>query len=66
MMKSVAKGTKVRFWTALREGEGRIGELGYDGVYEVGGTAGVYIAPVGGKSVGFVALSHVEEILEAA
>ena len=55
-----AKGTTVRFWTGLREGQGRIGQISYDGIYQIGGTPGVYIGPVNGRAVGFVALTHVE------
>jgi hypothetical protein len=63
-LRTVAAGTPVRFWTGLREGEGRTGTIRYDGVYECGGTAGVYIRADDGKAVGFVCLSHVEEIAE--
>jgi hypothetical protein len=55
-------GTPVRFWTGVREGEGRTGTLKHDGVHECGGTPGVYIAPVDGRAVGFVALTHVERL----
>lgn len=60
------KGTPVRFWTGLREGEGRTGKLSYEGVYTIGGTPCVYIGPVDGRAVGAVALTHVEKIGEAA
>lgn len=53
------EGTTVRFWTGLREGEGRTGKLSYSGVYDICGTQCVYIA-----GIGAVALSHVEEIFE--
>ena len=56
-------GTQVRFWTGLREGEGRTGRLSYEGVYECGGTRGVYIAAVDGRAIGFVALTHVERLV---
>lgn len=58
MIVHATKGTSVRFWTGLREGEGRLGELSYDGVHEVGGSWSVYI-----KGVGSVVLSHVEEVV---
>lgn len=66
MVIHATKGTPVRFWTGLREGEGRISTIKYDGVYELGGTHGVYISAVDGRAIGFVALTHVEEITEAA
>jgi hypothetical protein len=62
ILTSVAAGTPVRFWTGIREGEGRMGTITYGGVYEIGGTAGVYLRRDDGKSVGFVALSHVENL----
>ncbi len=61
-LRTVAAGTPVHFWTGLREGEGRTGTIKYEGVYECGGKAGVYIRGDDGKAVGFVCLSHVEEI----
>jgi hypothetical protein len=57
MIIHATKGTPVRFWTGLREGEGRVGELSYDGVHEIGGSWSVYI-----KGIGSVVLSHVEEL----
>lgn len=63
MIIHATEGTPVRFWTGLREGEGRVGKIKYSGVYECGGTQGVYIGPVDGRAIGFVALTHVEEIL---
>lgn len=59
MITHTTKGTPVRFWTGIREGEGRTGKLSYDGVYEIGGTPCVYIG-----GAGAVALTHVEEISE--
>jgi len=47
MIIHATKGTSVRFWTGLREGEGRLGELSYDGVHEIGGSWSVYIKGVG-------------------
>lgn len=61
-LRTVAAGTRVRFWTGLREGEGRTGVIRWEGVYECGGQAGVYIRGDDGKAVGFVGLSHVEEL----
>lgn len=66
MIVHATKGTPVRFWTGMREGEGRISTLKYDGVYVVCGTQGVYISAVDGRAIGFVALTHVEEISEVA
>jgi hypothetical protein len=63
MIVHATAGTPVRFWTGLREGEGRVSTLKYDGVHECGGTQGVYLSPVDGRAIGFVALTHVEEIL---
>jgi len=59
-LRTVAKGTRVRFWSGLREGEGRLGTIKYDGVYEIGGTASVYIRSDDGKLSSSVAISHVE------
>lgn len=59
-LETVAKGTRVRFWSGLREGEGRLGTIKYDGVYEIGGTASVYIRSDDGKLSSAVAISHVE------
>jgi hypothetical protein len=61
-LRTAAVGTPVRFWTGLREGEGKTGAICYEGVYEVGGSAGIYILGDDDKAVGFVCLSHVEEI----
>ena len=59
-LKTVAKGTRVRFCSGVREGEGRLGTIKYDGVYEIGGAASVYIRSDDGKLSSSVAISHVE------
>ena len=59
-LETVAKGTRVRFWSGVREGEGRLGTIKYDGVYEIGGTASVYVRSDDGKYSASVAISHVE------
>ena len=68
----------VRFWTGVREGEGRTG-MAYTPAYIIGGSAGVYIRqlapgctvePAGlrvswtDRNIGFVCLSHVEVITQ--
>jgi hypothetical protein len=53
-------GAKVRYWTGLKEGPGREGEISYDGIYECGGTKVVYV-----RGRGAVALTHVEPIESA-
>lgn len=65
-LESVARGTRVRFWSGVREGEGRLGTIKYDGVYEIGGTASVYIRSDDGKLSSAVAISHVEIVKTAA
>jgi hypothetical protein len=65
-LETVARGTRVRFWSGIREGEGRLGTIKYDGVYEIGGSAAVYIRSDDGKLSSCVAISHVEIIKEAA
>lgn len=62
MIINARAGAQVRFWTGIREGAGRTSMLKYDGVYECGGAQGVYVAAVDGRAIGFVALTHVEEI----
>jgi hypothetical protein len=56
----------VRFWTGLREGEGRTG-VAYSAACILGNSAGVYIRETvprctlhPGRNIGFVCLSHVE------
>lgn len=58
---------KVRFWTGVREGEGRIGNAYTEAMILGGHTPVVYIRDLEGKNIGSVSLSHVEAIpLEAA
>jgi hypothetical protein len=55
-------GQAVRFWTGLREGEGKTGKTTYKACVLGGHTPGVYILRDDGKNVGFVAFTHVEPI----
>lgn len=64
-----SEGQRVRFWTGLREGEGRTGTawtqavmLGADSSGKGGHTAVVYIRDDQGRNVGCVSLTHVEPI----
>jgi len=57
-------GTPVRFWTGVREGEGRTGTIKHEGVHQVGGTDCVYVRSDDGVSIGAVALTHVELLPE--
>lgn len=54
-------GTPVRFWTGIRDGEGRVGEVKYAADL-IGDTPGAWIS--GG--IGFVALTHIEPIKREA
>jgi len=65
-LQTTARGTRVRFWSGIREGEGRLGTIKYDGVYEIGGTASVYVRSDDGKYSASVAITHVEIIKEQA
>lgn len=49
--------TQVRYWSGVREGEGKIGWTQTAATILGGHTAGVYIG-----GAGFVALTHVEAI----
>jgi hypothetical protein len=58
--RSLKVGALVRYWTGVKDGPGKIGEVKFDGIYELAsGQAVVYI-----RGVGAVALSHVEPIPE--
>jgi hypothetical protein len=58
-------GTEVRFWTGLREGDGRIGWVKYEACVLGDHTPGVYIRGEAGKgAVGFVALTHIEPVVQ--
>ena len=50
-------GSNVRYWTGIREGEGRLGRTTEPAGVLEGHTAVVWIDPAG-----FVALSHVEPV----
>lgn len=63
------EGQRVRFWTGVREGEGRTGTawtqammLGADSSGRGGHTAVVYIRDDQGRNVGCVSLTHVESL----
>lgn len=53
-------GTKVRFWTFLREGEGKHGVTWTAASMLGDHTPCVYIRDCSGKNVGAVALTHVK------
>jgi hypothetical protein len=56
--RSLQTGARVRYWTGVKAGPGKIGYVKFDGIYELAsGKAVVYIV-----GVGAVALSHVEPI----
>jgi hypothetical protein len=51
------KGDKVIYWSWLRKGDGKEGELSYAGVYDICGTPCVYV-----RGKGAIALTHVERL----
>jgi hypothetical protein len=53
-------GCAVRFWTGMREGEGRAGHTWTEASLAHSGHAVVYLRDSDGKNVGMVLLSHVE------
>lgn len=55
-------GVTVRFWTGVREGQGRTGKTWTDAMLASHGLPIVYIRDEAGKNVGCVALTHVEVI----
>jgi hypothetical protein len=58
-------GTRVRFWTGPREGEGKTGIAYTEAQLMASGTAVVYIRDDNGKNIGCVSLTHVEPLAEA-
>jgi hypothetical protein len=53
-------GTPVRFWTGVREGQGRVGTTWTEAQIMGGHTSVVYIRDLFGKNVGSVSLTHVD------
>lgn len=57
MSAELTKGTPVRYFPGFRDGPSKLGKISYDGLRQVGGTDGYYVA-----GAGFISAAHIEPL----
>lgn len=57
MSAELRKGEPVRYFPGFRDGPSRLGKIGYDGLRQVCGTDGYYVA-----GAGFISAAHIEPL----
>lgn len=57
MSAELRKGEPVRYFPGFRDGPSRLGKISYDGLRQLGGTDGYYVA-----GAGFISAAHIEPL----